>query len=222
MYIISFIAMILSMGILMLCDIMSLGVWTVLFKCLASLFFIITAILAYKKGSVAKSYFICMLTAFLFCFGGDTALAFGSDGLPFLLGVGSFSIGHLAFAAAYINQTKLKKMDLLRFAIIFIPCLILILSGPFDYQGMKPLVILYLIIISTMVSKSLAMYQFHKQNSSFVTMTILGSFLFLVSDLILLFLFFLPDATPRLQEVNWLLYYVGQGILAMSLAQYHD
>lgn len=51
-------------------------------------------------------------------------------------------------------------------------------------------------------------------------MTIAGAVMFLVSDLILLFIFFYTKKHALLgEEINWIIYYPGQAILAMSLKQ---
>jgi hypothetical protein len=83
---------------------------------------------------------------------------------------------------------------------------------------MKIMIIFYAVIICFMVGKSLSMLKFYSISKKPVFLMVSGSVLFFVSDWALMFLLFYPNALPALRAVNLTLYYLGQGLLALSFA----
>ena len=71
------------------------GIW--IFKTLAAVGFILTAI---ECGALESSYGLTILAGLVLCLGGDVLLIPDSNSI-FLMGIGSFLLGHLAFAAAF-------------------------------------------------------------------------------------------------------------------------
>lgn len=193
---------------------------TTIFKCTTSVLFLLTAWITYKKNPHAPLFFGLIFTGLFFSFLGDAFLAFDSNkqGLLFILGVASFAIGHIMYILGYCKQTKLQKQDFLIFLCFLIPTLLAILLIDFDFKGMKSLVIIYAFIISLMVAKSFSMRIYYTQNRFSTNCLIAGSTLFFISDWLLLFLFFYPGAPSILQQYNWLLYYLGQALLAISFS----
>ena len=160
-----------------------------------------------------------MLAGFVLSFFGDLFLALGSTGIFFILGVLSFSIGHIMFTIGYTSITQFHGKDIAIFGLIFLPCAALMLCGNFEYKNMLVLVIIYAAIICMMVTKAISMRVYYKENKASVSLSIIGSILFFVSDFILLFVFFYPNAHPILQHLNSIVYYGGQGLLALSFGQ---
>lgn len=193
---------------------------TTIFKCTTSILFLLTAWSAYKKNPHSTRFFYLIFTGLFFSFLGDTFLAFDSSGqgLLFILGVASFAIGHIMYIIGYCTQTKFQKQDAIIFFCFFIPTLLTILFINFNFQGLKFLIVIYAFIISLMVAKSFSMRIYYTQNPFSINCLIAGSMLFFVSDCFLLFLFFYPGAPSILQQYNWLLYYLGQSLLAISFS----
>jgi uncharacterized membrane protein YhhN len=84
--------------VLLLCERRSLhaGVWV--FKPLAATAFVGTAIAA---GALDSSYGRWLLAGLAFCWGGDVLLIPRGRGVTFLAGIGSFLLGHVAYAIAF-------------------------------------------------------------------------------------------------------------------------
>ena len=73
------------------------GTW--LFKTLAALGFIITAV---ECGALSSSYGLIIFAGLILCLGGDVLLIPKSNSI-FLMGIGSFLLGHIAFAVAFAS-----------------------------------------------------------------------------------------------------------------------
>ena len=219
MNIILFILMLISTGSLIIVGWFKIAIATFVFKCLSSLFFIATAVFSYKKNPSNTKFFKFMLTGLGFSFGGDVFLALNSSIVNFFaIGVISFSIGHIMYSLGYISITKISLKDILIFLCFFIPTLLTILLGNFEFKDMEIMIIFYAVIISFMVGKSISMLKFYSISKKPVFLMVSGSVLFFVSDWALMFLLFYPNASPMLRAVNLTLYYLGQGLLALSFA----
>lgn len=193
----------------------------IIVKCLTSILFLTTALVSYKKNPKEPTFFKAIFIGLFFSFWGDFFLAIdrARQGLPFILGVASFSLGHIMYIIGYCIKSKFKLKDLIIFICFFIPTLLTILFVNFDFKGLRPLIIVYAVLISFMVAKSFAMLSYYKYNPFAVPALIAGSLLFFISDFLLLFLCFYPSAPSILQQCNWFLYYLGQDLLAISFSK---
>lgn len=211
---------VLSTYALIIVSLLHFATLTIIFKCTASVLFLITACISYKKNPHSSTFFGLMFTGLFFSFLGDTFLAFdrNKQSLLFILGVTSFAIGHIMYIIGYCSQAKFKRQDFIIFFCFFIPTLLAILFIDFNFKDMKLLIIIYAFIISFMVAKSFGMWAYYTQNPFSISCLISGSNLFFVSDCLLLFLFFYPGAPSILQQYNWLLYYLGQALFAISFS----
>ena len=176
---------------------------------------IVNLIFAIKSKSKNLKFPIIMVVALTLAMIGDIAI-----NLIFELGAGFFAIGHIFYFLAYCYLIKFKWKDLLYALYIFVPILALILFVPiFDFGGifLQIVCIVYASIISCMVSKSISNY---KQEKSLLNLIILiGSILFCVSDLMLLFDCF--TSLPAIMGILCLAtYYPAQIFLAYSIFQY--
>ena len=189
------------------------------FKIMASALFFACGLFNYlllrnEHGLDSKSnrFAICMVVGLAFAFAGDVAI-----NLIFALGAGLFAIGHIWFFIAYLQLSKINWRDAIIFAIVFGISLCVILLYPnFDFKGMFPVIIGYALIISAMLSKSISNI-FDKKLTPFVKYYIfVGSMLFFLSDMCLLFRNF--GGMSRLFSVFCLgLYYPAEIILATSI-----
>lgn len=219
MNILFFILMLISTGGLIASNVLEFIEPSVIFKCLSSTLFIATAMCSYKKNPSNTKFFMLMFLGLFFSLGGDVLLALDFITISFFaIGVLSFGIGHILFSLGYCSMTKIVKKDILIFFCFFIPTVLTILIGKFDFKGMKSLIVIYAVIISFMVAKSLSMLKFYSNSKKPVLLMIFGSVLFFISDWVLLYTLFYPNVIANLGVVNSILYYLGQGLLALSFA----
>lgn len=105
----------------------------------------------------------------------------------FILGAMFFAVGHILFFVAYCFLEKFNWKDLIPGVIIFIPATLFILLAPiFEFESvlMQIVCVVYAIIISLMLGKAIS--NFIRTRSVLNLIILIGSFLFLFSDLMLL------------------------------------
>ena len=137
--------------------------------------------------------------------------------LEFMIGAIVFALGHICYIFAYIQIQKFTTKDLIAPICIFIPATLIITLVPlFNFGGivMEIVCIIYALIISCMVGKSIA-NSIKEKTLSNIIITI-GSILFFISDFMLLFSQFAD--VPRIFGVLCLAtYYPAQAVLAFSI-----
>ena len=238
--IITFVLMLLSMMVLdltgempvQLCG-LSLRVYA---KTITSILFVLTGIFAMRErrgGVKGGPYARLVLTGLLFGLIGDVFMALNKDFGGFLyvsVGLVTFALGHVFYLIAFSRKSRFHWFNLSPLLIIIPAILIAVsLTGKFKFSppALFYAVIAYGVILSCMVGRSLSFTDF-KEHPAFVRLTIIGTILFATSDLILLFIMFytpvasLPSNTPvrvTLSVFNLLTYYVGQGLIALSLKE---
>lgn len=192
-----------------------------IFKTIPSALFVVGGIInfifAKREGFENKNFkffSIFMLIGLVFAMMGDILLI---D--LFEIGAGVFGIGHIMFFVAYLYLSKFKIRDLICFISIFIPSLMLILFYPgFTYDGfMKILVIVYALIISLMLGKAFSNVfdkelPFMKRYLIFI-----GSLLFFISDLCLLFYCFTENPLLIYDNLCLITYYPAVTLLATTI-----
>jgi len=215
-----FLLMAVTMLALMVVKFFKIAVAYVWVKGLASLFFIATGISSYQKVKENKKYFIFILAGLIFSFAGDVLLELRSI-IPasFIIGVGSFAFCHIMYSIGFCTLRKVTLKDIFICLAIAMPLILLQILGDFNFNSMKFIVMGYTILISFMVSKAISLRCYFKGNEKAVIMTIAGAVMFLVSDILLLFCFFGTVYYAALAYLNTIIYYSGQGILALSLGK---
>ena len=159
----------------------------------------------------------------VFALGGDVFLSIGNSGIFFVLGLGSFSLAHILYTAAFCSLVKFSPKDLIPALIIAVPTIgFLLLKDGFDFGGMFPLIVLYTILISVMVSKAISLLRLENKNMPSVLFSIIGAVLFFISDFILVFVFFYDKDFTLLPYLNLIIYYSGQALLALSFLKGFD
>ena len=238
--IITFVLMLLSMVVLdltgempvQLCG-LSLRVYA---KTITSILFVLTGIFAMRErrgGVKGGPYARLVLTGLLFGLIGDVFMALNKDFGGFLyvsVGLVTFALGHIFYLIAFSRKSRFHWFNLIPLLII-IPAILIAVSVTGKFKFSPPAlfyaVIAYGVILSCMVGRSLSFTDF-REHPAFVRLTIIGTILFATSDLILLFIMFytpvasLPSNTPvrvTLSVFNLLTYYVGQGLIALSLKE---
>jgi len=165
--------------------------------------------------------FFRMLPAFILAALGDLLLGFAHTrndyyGREFMLGVGSFLTAHIIF---YLALTTIVPAQVVDFVLpLGVMALILFLSQNKNLalDKMKIPAIIYSFFVGLLFSKSLMIIL-----SAGVTiphmLILTGSFLFLTSDLVLLFLNFHIAPPKCLAFINLSTYYAGLALLGLSL-----
>lgn len=214
-----FVAMLISLATLTFCNLKGFFTMRVIMKIVSSFLFLCIAYAAKKENEhiVSKKYFNLIFLGLFFAFWGDTFLVLAEGhGILLILGVLCFMLTHIFYTYAYLQHGAFTKSDVLYAICFFVPLLCLSLLPYFDFRGLKPVVYIYGIIISTMAGKSLSLRKFKKENPYFVSCTIAASLLMLISDALLLFAIFGGSSYWYMSAVNNVLYYIGQGLYGLS------
>lgn len=193
--------------------------YNLLVKSITSVLFVLLGvtnlIIAIKLKTSNLKYPIVMCIALFIAMLGDIAI-----NLIFELGAGFFAIGHVLYFIAYCYLRKFKWKDLLYGIFIFVPVLTLTLFAPiFDFGGIFIMVVclVYALIISCMVSKAVS--NFIQEKNLLNLIILIGSILFCISDLMLLFDNF--TGLPNIMGILCLAtYYPAQVFLAYSVYQH--
>ncbi len=219
-----FIFMLISLGFLIYFNYHPHGYRMPIVKTITSLLFIAICVSSYKILYFNTQYFIFILFALITSLIGDVFLAFNTNeddevSKMFVHGLISFSIAHIFFSLAFATLTPVLIWHVLLFILIsIISILFLNLIKGFDFKGAYKLVVTYSIIISFMVTRALSLTPLIHENFLSTILVIIGACLFFLSDLILCFIYFHKKSPSYMTALNLLCYYVGQGLIALSLA----
>ena len=187
-----------------------------IFKSLASILFVVLGVInmhfAFSFKERNPHFKFVMLTGLVFaCLGDILLIDF------FLVGAVLFAVGHIFFFVAYALLNRINWRDIALSLIIFDLSLLLILLAPiFDFQGMLPVVIVYAFIIAFMLGKSISNL-FEKEYRDKNLLIMLGSLMFFLSDLMLLFNVF-ADVSRVFDILCLVLYYPAEILLAISIS----
>lgn len=185
-------------------------------KCSASICFtclgLINFVYAFKSKVYIPKFYIPMTAGIIFAMLGDIFIEHG-----FVYGAAAFAIGHIFFAVAYCFLQKFNRTDLLASIVFFLIILCYLLLCPvLEYEPpvFQLICIAYAAIISTMTGKAMGL--FLSEKNLFHGIVFAGSFLFLISDLMLVMDLFADIGTwPYHSCVS--LYYPSMCLLTLSL-----
>lgn len=192
--------------------------WYVAAKLLASTAFLAAALgLAVAAGHTDR--LLAALPALLFCFAGDVALAvYNRARKKAAMGAGMllFAAGHVAFFGWMCTAQAFRPADLL-WPVPFALALagLLRLPGITAKRQMRGAILAYGFLVSLMFTKSLTVAA--GQPSAAAWLFCVGAALLLVSDAIIVFLYFYKAPGPAVHIANLLTYYVGMLAVALSL-----
>lgn len=191
----------------------------ILFKTISSLCFLICAIFSFKKSPKTKKYSLLIILGLFSGLIGDIYLGSPTIENFFLIGASSFAIGHLFFTTAFLSITSFYFRDVI-ISLLGSYGIYFFLSNTtlLDIGGNLIIATVYSFIIFFMLIQSLHLLKFIKSNILFCCISILGTILFTISDIVLCFEISLPYPQEFLSMVNLLLYYTAQGLLALTLA----
>lgn len=187
-----------------------------IFKTLASVLFVFCGMINFvfilkSKEERNKMFKYFMLTGLVFaCLGDILLIDF------FIVGAIFFAIGHVFFFVAYSVLHKLNWRDLILSLIIFgISLIVVFVPKIFDFIGMLPIVVVYALIISFMLGKSISNFFENKYKIENLIIMV-GSILFFLSDLMLLFNVF-SNISNVFDILCLSLYYPAEIMLAVSI-----
>ena len=186
-----------------------------IYKTIPSVLFVLCGVInfiyVFKLEQRNKVFKYLMLIGLIFACLGDIVLI---D--YFVIGAILFAIGHIFFFISYSVLQKIKLRDILIALGIFVVSLIVILVPQiFDFGEMLPVVIVYAFIISFMLGKAISNV-IEKEYRFENIWIMIGSILFFLSDLMLLFNVF-TDISIVFDIICLILYYPAEFILASSI-----
>lgn len=189
--------------------------YSLLFKLLSSLIFL-SAGLYYSLTSTSDSkYAIIIVLGLLFGLIGDVFLVYINNKKCFFYGILSFLIGHLLYIYAFITKTDFKIYDLFILIVLLIVAVIMFKLFDLKLGKFKIPVYTYTFIIALMQTKAIS-FTYNNYHISNIWPILLGSVIFLISDIILSYITF-KKYSIILTSFNLLFYYFGQLLIAYSL-----
>lgn len=186
-------------------------------KGVASLGFVIVfAASVYERGKNGQLWL--MLPALFCCFAGDILMAAYNryrKKIHFLMGLFIFLVGHLCFVSWLCKMQPIELVDFV------IPVLAVALTWGLTslkkvHTGkLRPFILLYSFFVALFFAKGLRLVL--TQFSISTLMIAVGSFLFFVSDISILFLYFYKKKGYGVHIFNLVTYYYGIFLLATNL-----
>lgn len=160
-------------------------------KCICSggfaLLGIINLVYAFVTRQSNSKFYVAMSAGLLLAFLGDVLI-----GYDFIIGAGTFALGHICFVAAYCFLQKLGKADILFSTLLFAGAAVFLLFCPwltFDEPIFKVVCLVYALIISLMLGKAIG--NFISNRTAVTAIIAVASALFFFSDLMLVFDWFI-------------------------------
>ena len=185
------------------------------YKVIASVLFVVTDIVnlifVWKKKERKSAFKFTMLLGLIFACAGDIVLIDF-----FLYGAILFAVGHIFFLISYIILEKVCWRDLFVSVVTFgLSLFVILVPKIFDFDSMLPIVIVYALVFFFMLGKSISnLFVKNNQGGNFLIM--LGSLLFFLSDMMLLFNVF-ANVSRAFDIACLVLYYPAEIILATSI-----
>ncbi|MGL6201114.1 MAG: lysoplasmalogenase family protein [Lachnospiraceae bacterium] len=185
-------------------------------KFLNSLGFILVVIYAGLTNN--NMLWLQMMPGFVLCLAGDVLLGYAeikNHAKTFMIGLVSFLTAHIVFIICLLLIHPIKWYDFVfPFIMVFIGWYLTTLKG-MDMEGMRIPVVIYAFFVSMLFSKSVSIVIADGISTRNIQLC-LGSFLFLFSDIILLFIRFYNKKLYLNKFFNLFAYYGGLLLLAMS------
>jgi uncharacterized membrane protein YhhN len=183
-------------------------------KPVLSMLFVLTAL---AQKPLSASYFSAVMVALILCLIGDVCLIFQDSKKMFLAGLLPFLSGHAAYIAAFFFLTRIGTITW--GALIIFSAL-----GTIVYRWIRPNlgtmkipVIVYILIITAMVTNAVSLFGNAALLSSGRYLVLIGALSFYLSDIFVARNQFVTHAyINRLCGLP--LYYFGQFLLAISVA----
>lgn len=192
-------------------------------KTCCSIIFILISLSGYLTVRGSLTYFMLVFIALILSLFGDVFLAFYDSSSCcknnfFYYGVISFATAHIFFSIAFMILTPFRAVNLIAFILLslFSLCFLKLYKG-FDFKGMFKVIAAYDLIICFMVSNAFSLFSLIQAGSTKTVVVLCGAALFFISDLVLSLIYFSKKHSPVLSAINLSTYYIGQGLIALSV-----
>lgn len=186
------------------------------------LVFIMSAPIA-ELDMLAMNFFYITLPAFLLCLVGDVLLELNHKDERkrfFLPGLVAFLLGHVTFVIAFNRLSPFSWLELIIPAAAVILTFFLTRLKDMDTGKMKPYVLIYSFFVAWLLSKGIFVlitaFQAGGAFPSKALFIAIGSALFFISDVIILFMMFYKKKYKHTRFFNLLTYYGAQLFLTLS------
>lgn len=169
-----------------------------------------------NKNGRADRFCVIMALGSVTAMLGDIVIGFN-----FIIGAILFATGHILFTLAYTRLTPLNKRDVIISITVFLLSVVFLLTCPivvFPSDIMRYIALVYAFIISVMVGKAISNYIADKSKLSILLA--LGSILFFLSDMMLVFEIFVGLTWAG--KLCMALYVPAECCLAFSILLYLD
>lgn len=185
-------------------------------KSACSLLFILVALAAMQGAAGGwQACFGWFLAAFLLSTAGDVLLSWPVK-QSFALGLGAFFLAQCAFSVALSLRWGLSCWDAATYALLAGSALITLMKAPgMQYGPMRLPVMCYALALSAMAAKAVSGVYIAGSAGAWVAAA--GGLLFYASDVILSFQMFNRRKPRSMVAWNLITYYLGHGLLAISL-----
>ena len=187
--------------------------------------FLLLALAAFAAGTRALgARFWLLLLALLLCAAGDVLLGLantrggGAQSPVFLAGMGAFGAAHVAFCAFFGFAVGPLWAELLLPLAMIAATLVLDHRGVLVLGRMRAVSIGYCFLVGLMCSKAAAALAAAGFAGAGPRLAAAGAVLFLLSDSIIIFLYFARRRPAWLRFANLSTYYLGLLLLALSAA----
>ncbi len=201
--------------------------WVAVWKPLSSILVIAVAALSFAlRGPRDTVYTLLILGGLVFSLAGDVLLIFPAP-RAFMAGLVAFLCAHLTYTAAFVHLQVTREMgsnpaaELLAAAVLALAAVgVYNILRP-GLGGMRLPVIAYMVVISVMLHRALAVAFVYNGSPGLPILIVGGAALFYLSDAILAIdRFRMQGAMPHGRLWSLLAYYDGQLLLALSVAAF--
>ncbi|MDL2252619.1 lysoplasmalogenase [Ruminococcaceae bacterium OttesenSCG-928-I18] len=189
--------------------------------------FVLGSVLAYLTGQRGEFLlYLLLLGALVFCASGDILLGIANKShskvraKPFVAGSLCFLLAHLFFCTLFFTEAAFRPLDLIFPAVLVALLFYLSKKGKIRLKKMWPLGYSYTALVGLMASKAVICGFRVGILSGLGLFTAVGAVLFLVSDVILLFLYFGVKRLHWLRTGNLITYYSGIALIGLSAHWY--
>lgn len=191
-------------------------------KTFTSFLFVMTSIVSFLLGSRDSLFhFMIIFLGLVFCMMGDISLGYCDHKVftnlkYFKMGVLFFSIAHLFFWSLFYSIIGFYWYDFILPIVLVLMTMIFEKLNLVRLNKLMRVVNIYAAIIGFMATKALQVVLFANITSKYAIFLALGASLFLLSDLLLFFVYFGTKKIKILRYANLSTYYMGCYLLALT------
>jgi uncharacterized membrane protein YhhN len=187
-------------------------------KPISTVIVIAVVALSFQEPTQNLTYALCVLLGLLLSLGGDIALMFQENRKAFVVGLVLFLLAHVAYTVVFAKLGRFSAWDILStVALLAVGVGFYTLIKP-NLGTMRMPVIVYMVVISVMVSRAVATLANPVLKIGQAVMMAVGAVLFYISDVILAANRFWKPW--RYHRVSLAFYYSGQLLIALAASYF--